>query len=269
MEVHEFVSKPALEVINHFDIKDENYGLVPYLLKYEDQIYYYVHYKTSDRYLVVRKDGQISPLKEIEPVIIMAASFVSYSNAFYVIGDEWIKAKTIKVYRRIQELLDTLEKGLHSRLTKEQRNLLNEFRKTVQTVIDWQQELECVVEEGKKGMDKITYNIATMQDRERLEQLQRRLGECFYEQNQVQLDTYEKRQQLVKSLRKTIPLPSIYLWFTYLELKKHHQKMLNWSKMDAEEIQDTEIVKRRIEGEWDPDSYKVLKKIKSHAINPR
>ncbi|MFD1434480.1 hypothetical protein ACFQ5F_06015 [Kroppenstedtia eburnea] len=247
----------------------DHYSVLPTTIKHESQYYFYVHYEVSDRYLIVRKDGQIPSSKEIEPIIIMAASFVSYSNAFHVIGDQWIKEKTIRNYQRIQRLLDTLEKGLQHRLTEEQRDLLNEFRQTAHTVIDWQRELERLVAEGKKGVDKITYKVGSIQDRERLDHLQRQSLKCVHEQNQVQLDNYEKRKRLIKSLWKSIPLFNIRLWFAFYELKMHHQRMLNWPKMDKEEINDMEIVKRRIEGEITPDSYKELKEIKAAVINPR
>ena len=151
MEPHEYVPQRILEIVKQNRAHDrDQYGVLPIIIEHEDKHYFYAHYKTSDRYLVIREDGQIPSLKEIEPVIIMAASFVSYSNAFYVIGDQWVKEKTIKTYRRIQRLLDTLEKGLQHRLTEEQRDLLNEFRQTAQTVIDWQLELE-YGGRGKKG----------------------------------------------------------------------------------------------------------------------
>ena len=270
MEPHEYVPQRILEIVKQNRAHDrDQYGVLPIIIEHEDKHYFYAHYKTSDRYLVIREDGQIPSLKEIEPVIIMAASFVSYSNAFYVIGDQWVKEKTIKTYRRIQRLLDTLEKGLQHRLTEEQRDLLNDFRQTAQTVIDWQLELEYVVSEGKKGIEKIRFKVGSTQDRERLDQLQRQLGKCFYEQNQIQLNTYESRHRFIKIIRKSIPISSVRLWFSYYELKMHHQRMLNWSKMDAEEIRATEIVRKRIDGERDPESHKALKEIKAAVINPR
>ncbi|QKG83172.1 hypothetical protein GXN76_00975 [Kroppenstedtia pulmonis] len=247
----------------------DHYSILPITLEYENNLYYYIHYKVSDRYLVVRRDSQVPPLKEVEPVIFMAASFVSYSNAFHRYGDEWIKAKTIPIYERIQKLLDILDKGLYSRLTEEQRGWLYEFREAAQRIIDWQREIEDVVATGKKHMDKITDQIATVQDRERLDQLQRQLIKCGYEQNQIQLKTDQNRQRLITSIWRKIPLFHFRLWLTYFELKKKNQKMLDWSKMDPEEIQDTEIVKKRIEGEIDPDSYQALKEIKAATINPR
>ena len=270
MELHEYVPQRILEVVkqNRAHGRDQ-YGVLPIIIEHEDKHYFYAHYKTSDRYLVIREDGQIPSLKEIEPVIIMAASFVSYSKAFYVIGDQWVKEKTIRNYQRIQRLLDTLEKGLQHRLTEEQRDLLNEFRQTAQTVIDWQRELERLVAEGKKGIEKIRYKVGSIQDRERLDQLQRQSLKCVHEQNQVQLDTYEKRKLLIKSMWKSIPLFSIRSWFAFYELKMHHQRMLDWSKMDMEEINDMEIVKKRIDGERDPESNQVLKEIKAAVINPR
>lgn len=271
MEVHEYVPQRILEIVKENQARSgEQYAVLPVIIEHENKHYFYVHYEVSNRYLVIRKDGQIPSLKEIEPVIIMAASFVSFSNVFHVIGEQWVKDKTIRNYQRIQRLLDTLEKGLQHRLTEEQRDLLNEFRQTAQTVIDWQRELERVVAEGKKGVEKIRYKIGSARDYEQLDQLQRRLEKCVYEQIQVQLDTSEKRKRLIKSLRKSIPLFSIRLWFAFYELKIHHQKMLDWSKMDMEEINDMEIVKKRIiDGEWAPESHQVLKKIKAAVINPR
>ncbi|MFD1435668.1 hypothetical protein ACFQ5F_12240 [Kroppenstedtia eburnea] len=270
MDIHEYVPQRILEIVKQNRAHSgDHYSVLPTTIKHESQYYFYVHYEVSDRYLIVRKDGQIPSSKEIEPIIIMAASFVSYSNAFYVIGDQWIKEKTIRNYQRIQRLLDTLEKGLQHRLTEEQRDLLNEFRQTAQTVIDWQRELERLVAEGKKGIEKIRFKVGSTQDRERLDQLQRQLGKCFYEQNQIQLNTYESRHRFIKIIRKSIPISSVRLWFSYYELKMHHQRMLNWSKMDAEEIRAMEIVRKRIDGERDPESNQVLKEIKAAVINPR
>ena len=270
MELHEYVPQNILEIVKANRAHDrDQYGVLPIIIEYENKHYFYAYYKTSDRYLVVREDGEIPVFKEIESVIEMAPFFVAVSSSFYNYGDQWVKAKTIRKYQRIQRLLDTLEKGLQHRLTEEQRDFLNEFRQTAQTVIDWQQELEKVVEEGKKGIEKIRYKVGSAKDHKRLDQLQRQLLKCVDEQNQVQLNTYKKRKRLIKSLWKSIPLLNIRLWFAFYELRMHHQRMLNWSKMDREEIDSMEIVKRRIEGEATPNSNRKLKEIKASAINPR
>lgn len=270
MELHEYVPQNILEIVKANRAHDrDQYGVLPIIIEYNHTRYYYAHYKTTDRYLVVREDGEIPVFKEIEPVIDMASFFVAVSSSFYHYGDQWVKEKTIQKYQRIQKVLDTLEKGLQQRLTEEQRDLLNEFRQTAQTVIDWQQELEYVVTEGKKGIEKIRYKVGSIQDRERLDQLQRQLGKCIHEQNQVQLNTYEKRKKLMKILWKSIPLFSIRLWIAFCELRMHHQRMLNWSKMDREEIDSMEIVKKRIEGELTPGTHKNLREIKASVINPR
>ncbi|MFD1409982.1 hypothetical protein ACFQ49_17850 [Kroppenstedtia eburnea] len=270
MELHEYVPQNILEIVKANRAHDrDQYGVLPTIIDYNHTRYYYAHYETTDRYLVVREDGEIPVFKEIEPVVDMAAFFVAVSYSFYDYGDQWVKEKTIQKYQRIQKVLDTLEKGLQQRLTEEQRDLLNDFRQTAQTVIDWQQKLEYTVAEGKKGVDKITYKVGSIQDHERLDQLQKQLLKCIDEQNQVQLDTYEKRKQLIKSLWKSIPLLNIRLWFAFYELRIHHQRMLNWSKMDQGEINSMEIVKRRIEGGMTPETYRELRAIKAVVINPR
>lgn len=270
MNVHGYVPQTILEIVKKNKVySSDHYSVLPSVIKHENELYYYIHYKVTDRYLIIRRDGLIPSLKTIDPVIDLAAFFVAASFSFNHYGDKWIKEKTIQNYRRIKKLLSTLEEGLQNCLTSDQMDLLHEFYYTAQTVIDWQKKLEKVVEEGKKRMIKITNDIATFKDKEYLHQLQKELGRCVYEQNQVQLNTDQNRQRLITIIWRKIPTFNLRLWLAYFELKKHHQKMLDRSKMDAEEVQDTEALKRRIKGEWDPDSSYVLQEIKSRVINPR
>ncbi|OYD06136.1 hypothetical protein [Paludifilum halophilum] len=93
MNVNDFISKQMVDLIKkHKSFEADNFGLIPYLVEHNNEHYYYVHYKQSDRYLIIRKDGFIPKLETIKPVINLAAFLVAIDHAFHRYGKKWVKA---------------------------------------------------------------------------------------------------------------------------------------------------------------------------------
>lgn len=270
MSAKEFIPQNIVNTIKLKRCSDsDDYSILPLLIELNDVAYYYVHYKKSDRYLIIRRDGKIPNLEEAKPVIKMAAFFVAVSHAFENHGKDWAESNTVKVYSRVLSLLNKLESSLAKSESHQLNNLLHSLKKMAKTVIEQQRELQNVVERGTNHINAAVNKKVTTQDRVLLEELQTQLLKCVYEQNNVQLETYETRKKALKLIRKELSFYKIRSWLAYLELKTHYQRMLSRDKLSYEKLRDKEIVKKRISGKSDPDDERVIKSIISKTINPK
>lgn len=224
------------KVAGAYNYSNEKIDCLPSKLHYEGNVYYVIEYEPSLHELFVYEDGEVAPFEEVRRATLIVRAYQTGGNSLMQIGGRWLKAPTLKRYRKLQEKLKTIKEKIGSDMPDEALNQLNRVMNAAKSIVEDQELIfDCV----SKGTDLIVKANETEMVTEQIQKEVRmyvvEVARAAVRQNQVQLDTEMDRRNLLAFLDKVaLKKPSIlmsYLWF-----KKNEPNMLNSKTEMAKEM---------------------------------
>jgi hypothetical protein len=217
---------------------------------YKNQSYYLAQYTPQQGYIVVKEDGMIPPLAEIEPVLWMALSADSMAMTIQRTGKIWAKATT-RYHERILKLLNRIDRRLRSSMPLEIQSALDAFIEVSRTFIEKQEVVREYYQKGNELVEHLfeTHEL-TQEIYDQLYKYKTEMWKAAYLQTKIQVDTYEVREKLLKYLFDHVSVTSPGLLMTELELNYHHRKLANPHKKIADEIKELEPYHEEIVNHW-------------------
>jgi len=262
------VPDSVIQTVERYKRRKEEYYFLPCSIAYKGEIYYYVQYEPIKHTFVIREDGNVPHYDEAKKVIELAARVAAAYGALYTKAEYLIKKRTIQSYRHILSLLEKIEQELGYRLSPELREDLETFRKVSKFQIEKRREMEDAIAKGREVLEKVFQEFrVTQEDIKVMEKFQLQVVQAMYDRNQAQLQSFEKRERLMRALVRYIPPWKILLWMRYLMLLFYHRNMLNWIR--PEDKREIKEIEKSLRGEYKDSDIAMLYKLKSSARNPR
>ncbi|PTX47375.1 hypothetical protein C8P63_1526 [Melghirimyces profundicolus] len=208
-------------------------------IEYKGHYYYNASYGKWN-FLIVREDGEVPPLSEIESVLWMANTTDAMAMTITTLGKRWAK-DTTRYHERMLTLLNRIDHQMRNTMPQEIREALDAFFEVSRTFIQSQEVIKENYQKGKAFLDYITKTyILTEEKYHELSKYKHEMWKAAYLSTKLQMDTYEKREKLIQYLVSNVSISSFRLWLTVRELKYHHKKLADPKKRIAWEIEALE-----------------------------
>ncbi|MCS1350887.1 hypothetical protein [Mechercharimyces sp. CAU 1602] len=225
--------------------------------------------------LIVRADGTIPPVKEIchdnfEDVVWVSTSIDCSGSFIEKKGKKWSKYPA-NPYKRVIKLLSRINNIHRNEIPEEIQEAWKSFNQVAKGYINKQNTIRDSYEKGKIINERLfKTHIATLEDCNELDFYHTIMVRSAYDQNDMQLKTYEDRKKLLQYLFSHTKWFQIGCWIIIFELFYHHSRLLNEKKLTEEDrvaIKKTrEILMNDNSRLYDGDFYR---DIRSALRNPK
>ncbi|PRX38505.1 hypothetical protein CLV97_1552 [Planifilum fimeticola] len=262
------VPDKVIQTVERYKRRKEKYHFLPCGIEYRGETYYYVEYYPNGNPLVVRGDGTVPYFDEVKKVIELAPLVTSVKNRFYYKAKHLLRTRTTQSYRHILSLLEKIEQELQYRLSPELREDLETFRQVSKFQIEKRREMEDAIAKGKALLDKVFQDFrATEEEIKEMRKLQLQVVQAMYDRNQAQLQSFEKRERLMRALVRYIPPWKILTWMRYLMLLFYHRNMMNQIRPEDKRL--IQQIERSLQGKYQDSDLAIYNHLFRTARNPR
>ncbi|GGA59304.1 hypothetical protein GCM10007416_35510 [Kroppenstedtia guangzhouensis] len=214
------------EIAEGYKKEGEVIEVFPAKIELKSSVYYYFNYIPKNEKLLVKENGSILPVDQIEWEALVANSYNNAINVFSTVGENWKRRKTLQIYKNVQKQLHQVE-PLFRGVPMEVKEAYSDYCRIPKVVIENQ---EIIVNNVKKALEHVKHfretELITYEDYSYLLSLQLGLAEAGTKQNEVQMETYHSRVKVLRYLKEMkTSLFDVKTIYAIKMLKFHHKRM--------------------------------------------
>lgn len=231
------------ESLNKLKNENEKIDIFPAKIMYGGCWYYYILFPESDDHVIIREDGVVPPLSEIEEVLIMGNATDTFAEKILVTGGKWVRRQTNQTYKRLLKLLERIWAKYVNDMSEEIKQDYMAYISTPKKILDRQKEIETIVLEKTPNLINRIKNegILTHEMYQELFKYHNDMVKAGYLKNQILLETQEQRKRVLEYLKRLIPIWQLRMRMYYWELK-HYEKYMRFSKEDQQMMEELKVV---------------------------
>jgi len=224
------------ESLKRFVKGNERIDIFPAKILYEGSWYYYILFPESDDHIIIRDDGVVPTLSQIEEVLMMGNATDTFAEKILVTGGKWVRRQTNQAYKRLLLILKRIWDKYHHDLSEEMKQDYKEYMAVPEKILEKQKEIEVIVLEKAPVIINriINQGILTHELYQQLFRYHNDMVKAGYLKNQILLDTQEQRNKVLGYLKKTIP-------FRHLRMKMYYWDM-RFNKDDQKTMEELKVV---------------------------
>lgn len=259
-----------MKVAKSYEKENETFDVFPAKFLIDNTFYYYIDFVPTFAQLIIREDGTVPPIKEIEKVYLYANGYNASIHSLGTIGEKWRKTYTIKNYYMLKKILEKV-RGIFREMepTEDVKQALETFMKVPDVIIKHQRVINQSVENGRKAtVEMRKREIVTVEDYKQMRGYQVDMVRSAYWQNEIQFKTADEREKVMDYLASIRSLSNWRVLWLYHRLKPYQQYMYTKEKNPKEfqEMQDlAEEIFKDIPIEENPQALEHIKYLR----NPR
>ncbi|QKG83171.1 hypothetical protein GXN76_00970 [Kroppenstedtia pulmonis] len=259
-----------LETVRSYERENEDIAVFPAKFYMDGYHYYYFEFAPSDEQLIVREDGTVPPIKDVEKVFLNANGHNASIHALATIGESWRKTSTIRNYSKLKRLLKKVEELFRKiELSNDVKQALDSFKRVPDIIIKHQEVIERSVTRGRKDtVDMRKREVVTVEDYKRMRGYQVDMVRSVYWQNEIQFKTADDREKAMDYLASIRSFFNWKAWWLYLCLKPYRQNMYTQEKNPKEYQEMLELEKEIFEDTPIEENEEALYHLK-YLRNPR
>lgn len=259
-----------LEAVRSYEKENEDIAVFPAKFYMDGYYYYYFEYAPSDDQLIVREDGTVPPIEDIEKVFLNANGHNASIHALATIGESWRKTSTIRNYTKLKRLLHKVEEMFQEmELSNDVKQALESFKKVPDVIIKHQEVIERSVTRGRKDtVDMRKREVVTVEDYKRMRGYQVDMVRSAYWQNEIQFKTADDREKVMDYLASIRSLSNWKAWWLYQRLKPYRKNMYTQEKNTKEYQEMQELAEEIFEDIPIEENQQALDHLK-YLRNPR
>ncbi|MBA4542412.1 hypothetical protein H1164_05780 [Thermoactinomyces daqus] len=257
--------KHILSIIEQHKQPGEYYNIGPELILVQNQRYYGASYHRGRDvvgYLIVHENGELPPKNEVEEQLLIAIGITHIAQVYRTFFLRASKRK-LTLTKMARNLLLKLKRSTENIKETDYQVSLDRFLDMTQTMLKEQELARNVTGEMTKFIEKgIQSGVMTMASYEEMQEYQFKIGKAFFNQNYIQMKTYEDRKKVVAYLYQ------YRKWISALLLSFYNQQLLT-DRVNERDRQDFDRAKRRfLEGKKLQEDEEEFQKALSALRNP-
>ncbi|MBH0171681.1 hypothetical protein [Fictibacillus sp. 18YEL24] len=249
------------EVAENHQKRDIRYHVFPSMFLIEDEKYYLFMYEPTKEQLIIREDGKVLTKEHIKKPFLYALAYNSSIENISNIGGEWVEARTIQRYKKLNSILNSIENIIKGNAPAHISKSLIKLKDASRIIIQEQENINRCVEDGLA----LTINtndseLVTMDEYFRMRKYVLGMVRAAYKQNEIQLETEEERSEIFKYLSQnklSFGLRLLPLYFQFAPYKKLMRTSDSYGSDKMENIK--KLIAKDVDIEKDIEALNLLK----------
>ncbi|SDD09192.1 hypothetical protein SAMN04488112_1333 [Melghirimyces thermohalophilus] len=216
----------------------EKFDVFGCLIEYEGNRFYFIAYMPTGYNLIVREDGFVPPVTSIDPIIRIGIYTDTASRNIQTTCKKIYHHPGYRWMRKVKRILSDLENYIDfdCNPSEEINESYRMFYNTADVYLNKYQEIKEAMHLALKYNNQaFDYQQVDSSLCEKIIFYKDKIVECAFEQNRIQVDTYEDRKKVLAYLGSKIPFWKIGDRVKYYLLKWQHKKMHRFDKLNESE----------------------------------
>ncbi|MBH8598799.1 hypothetical protein I8U19_11880 [Thermoactinomyces sp. CICC 10523] len=257
--------KHIQSVIEQHKQQGEYYNILPELILVQNQRYYGASYHRGNDvvgYIIIDENGMLPSRNGLDEHLLIAAGVSHIAQVYRTFFLKASKRK-LTLTKMARNLLLKLKKSTENIKETDYQVSLDRFLEMTQTMLKEQELARNVTGEMTKFIEKgIQDGVLTLTLYEEMQEYQFKIGKAFFNQNYIQMQTYEDRKKVIDYLRQ------YRKWMSALLLSFYHGQLLT-DEIKEKDRKDFELSKRRfLDGEKLHEDEEEFQKALTKLRNP-
>lgn len=210
-----------LQIIKQHKLEGERYQTLPAVVRFQEKNHYCASYhkgRDVSGNIFILENGEIPPLEDIKEVLRSSVGTMYINNNFYtqVVGFRGIAKRNLHFMNRALKLLKKVKDSLKPNAPIEIKQSVDAFLSVPETALKEQSILKQNAETVNNLLDEAAKKcVLTMEMYDRLKSLQYNIGQAAFNQNYVQMQTYDDRKKVISYLLKAGKIVSALRLFLF------------------------------------------------------